>query len=145
DRRRHSIKVEVNRPGLKVRTRAGFFGVSEGARENERREPPKERGQQILAALLAPMGTRDLSLRMTPYFFNSSKEGPLVRALFYIDCSKLTFKDGPDGQKHLNLDLAAFAFDEEGAPADLSAHRLALNFDEKRHREALANGLAYRA
>lgn len=145
DRRHHSIKVKVNRPGAKVRTRSGFFGVNESERENERREPPKTRGRQILAALLSPMGARDLSLRMTPYFFNSSKEGPLVRALFHIDCSKLTFKDGPDGQKRLNLDLAAFAFDEEGVTADLSAHRLVLNFDEKRYREALANGLAYRA
>jgi len=142
DRRRHSIKVKVNRPGVKARTRSGFFGVSESERENE---APKTRGQQILAALLSPMGARGLTLRMTPYFFNSGKEGPLVRALFHIDCSNLTFKDGPNGQKQLNLDLAAFAFDEEGVAADLSAHRLALNFDEKRYREVLAEGLAYRA
>jgi VWFA-related protein len=145
DRRRHSIKVKVNRPGLTVRTRSGFFGVSDGEPDNSPPTPPKTRGQQILSALIAPMGARDLSLRMTPYFFNSSKEGPIVRALFHIDCSKLTFKDGPDGQKRLNLDLAAFAFDEEGITADLTAHRLVLNFDEKRYREALAEGLAYRA
>jgi VWFA-related protein len=145
DRRRHSIKVKVNRPGLTVRTRSGFFGVSDSEPDNSPPAPPKTRGQQILSALIAPMGARDLSLRMTPYFFNSSKEGPIVRALFHIDCSKLTFKDGPDGQKRLNLDLAAFAFDEEGVTADLNAHRLVLNFDEKRYREALAEGLAYRA
>jgi VWFA-related protein len=145
DRRRHSIKVKVNRPGLRVRTRSGFFGVSDGGRENATPAAPKTRGQQILSALFAPMGARDLSLRMTPYFFNSSKDGPIVRALFHIDCSKLTFKDGPEGQKRLNLDLAAFAFDEEGVTADLNAHRLVLNFDEKRYREALAEGLAYRA
>ncbi|MGH9939147.1 MAG: VWA domain-containing protein, partial [Blastocatellia bacterium] len=142
DRRRHSIKVKVSRLGVKARTRSGFFGVSESERENE---TPKTRGRQILSALLSPMGARDLSLRMTPYFFNSSKEGPLVRALFHIDCSKLTFRDGLNGQKRLNLDLAAFAFDEEGVTADFSARRLVLNFDEKRYREALAEGLAYRA
>ncbi len=145
DRRRHSIKVKVNRPGLNVRTRSGFFGVSDAEPENAAPKTPSTRGQQILSALIAPMGARDLSLRMTPYFFNSSKEGPIVRALFHIDCSKLTFKDGPDGKKHLDLDLAAFAFDEEGITADLAAHRLVLDFDEKRYREALANGLAYRA
>jgi len=145
DRRRHSINVKVRRPGVKARTRSGFFGVSDGERENPTPAAPKTRGQQILSALLAPMGERDLSLRMTPYFFNSSKEGPIVRALFHIDCSKLTFKDSPDGQKRLDLDLAAFAFDEEGITADLNAHRLVLNFDEKRYRHALAEGLAYRA
>src|SRR5262245_9922519 len=145
DRRRHSIKVKVNRPGLTVRTRSGFFGVSDSEPDNSPPAPPKTRGQQILSALIAPMGARDLSLRMTPYFFNSSKEGPIVRALFHIDCSKLTFKDGPDGQKRLNLDLAAFAFDEEGVKADVMPQRMVLNFDEKRYREALAEGLAYRA
>jgi VWFA-related protein len=141
DRRFHSIKVKVTRPGVKVRTRSGFFGVN----EDERREPPKTRGQQILSALLSPLGKRELSLRMTPFFFNSTKEGPLVRALFHIDCSKLTFKDGPKGEKLLNLDLAAFVFDEEGMPIDLAARRLNLSFDEKQYRQALAHGLAYRA
>lgn len=144
DRRHHSIKLKVNRPGLKVRTRSGFFGVDESERERERREQPKTRAQQIFSALLSPLGAHDLSLRMTPYFFNSSKEGPLVRTLFHIDCSKLTFKDGPDGQKQTNLELAAFVFDEEGTPIDLAARRLAINLDEKRYRQAMAEGLAYR-
>jgi VWFA-related protein len=159
DQRRHSIKVKVNRPDLRVRSRSGFFGVSDGDRgnatlasnapgnatPNSAPDSPDARGRQILSGLIAPMGARNLSLRMTPYFFNSSKDGPIVRALFHIDCSKLTFKDGPDGRKRLDLDLAAFAFDEEGITADLAAHRLVLNFDEKRYREALAEGLAYRA
>ncbi len=145
DRRHHSIKLKVNRPGLKVRTRSGFFGVDESERERDLREQPKTRGQQILSALLSPLGAHDLSLRMTPYFFNSSKEGPLVRTLFHIDCSKLGFKDGPEGQKQTNLELAAFVFDEEGAPVDLAVRRLAINLDEKRYRQAMAEGLAYRA
>jgi VWFA-related protein len=152
DQRRHSIKVKVNRPDLRVRSRSGFFGVSDNDRgnatiatSNAPPNAPNARGQQILSALIAPMGARDLSLRMTPYFFNSSKNGPIVRALFHIDCSNLTFKDGPDGQKRLDLDLAAFAFDEEGITADLAAHRLVLNFDEKRYQEAKASGLAYSA
>jgi VWFA-related protein len=145
DRRHHSIKLKVKRPGLKVRTRSGFFGVDESERERERREQPKTRAQQIFSALLSPFGARDLSLRMTPYFFNSSKEGPLVRALFHIDCSKLTFKDGPDGRKQANLELAAFVFDEEGDPIDLAARRFAINLDEKQYRQAMAEGLAYRA
>jgi len=145
DRRFHTIKVNVTRPGIKVRTRSGFFGVDESEREKEREEQPRTRGQQILSALLAPLGANGLSLRMTPYFFNSSKDGPLVRALFHIDCSRLKFKDGPNGQKLINLDLAAFAFNEEGAAVDLAVRRLDLSFDEKQYRQTLAGGLSYRA
>jgi VWFA-related protein len=145
DRRYHSIKIKVARPGVKVRTRSGFFGVNDSERESEQREQPRTRGQQILSALYSPLGVRDLSLRMTPYFFNSGKEGPLVRALFHFDCSKLTFKDGPSGEKLLNLDLLAFAFDEKGATADLAARRIDLSLNERQFRQAMANGLSYRA
>ncbi len=139
DQKFHQIKVRVKRPGLTLRTRSGFFGINETEGPGE----PKTRGQQILASLLSPLGKRDLPVRMTPYFFNAAKEGPLVRTLFHLDCSKLTFKDGPNGQKLLNLELAAFAFDENGATADLTAHRLRLSFNEQQYRRVLANGLAY--
>lgn len=140
DRKFHKIKLKALRPGLTVRTNAGFFGEKEAAEP----EQPKSRGQQILAALLSPLGKRDLTVRMTPYFFNAAKEGPLVRTLFHIDCSKLTFKDGPNGQKQLNLDLAAFAFDEKGATVDMTANRINLSFTEQQYQQALTNGLAYR-
>jgi len=67
-----------------------------------------------------------------------------VRALFHIDASKLTFKDGPNGKKLLNLDLAAFAFDEKGATVDMTANRINLEFNPQQYQQALANGLAYR-
>ncbi len=123
DRRYHKIKVTVKRPGLRVRTRSGFFGVNDA---DTVRAEMKTRGDQLLGSILAPFGKHELALQMTPVFFNSTKTGPFVRALFHIDCSKLTFKDGPNGQKQLNLDLAAFAFDEEGATAgkrDRASHQ----------------------
>jgi VWFA-related protein len=141
DRRYHKIKVTVNRPGLRVRTRSGFFGINDA---ETTRVVPKTRGEQLLGSILAPFGKHELSLRMTPVFFNSGKAGPFVRALFHIDCSKLQFKDAPNGQKQLSLELAAFAFDEEGATADVTAHRINLSFDEKQYQQVLAIGLAYR-
>lgn len=143
DRKFHKISIRVTRPGLTVRTRSGFFGESEGERANEAGRP-MTRGEQHLAALMSPIVKRDLSLRMTPYFFNSAKEGPLVRALFHIDPARLTFKDAPDGKKTLNLELAAFAFDENGSAADLTAHRINLSFTEEQVRQLMVNGLAYR-
>lgn len=142
DRKKHSISVKVTRPGMKVRTRAGFFGITE---EERKAEPVKSRGKQLLAGLLSPLNKRDVSLQMTPYFFNSSKEGPLVRTLFHIDCSKLTFKEAAEGKKHVDLDLALFAFDETGAPIDLAVRQIKLDLDEAQYKRAMAEGLAYRA
>lgn len=138
DRKFHKLKVKVKRPGLTVRARAGFFGVAE-----EKPKEPETRGEQLLSGLLDPLGRRDLPIRMTPYFFNSSKTGPIIRTLFHIDCSKLKFQDGEKGEKLLKLDLAAFAFDETGAAADVTAHRINLSFDEEKYRRVLAEGLSY--
>lgn len=140
DRKLHKIKVTVKRPGLQVRARQGFYGY-----DDEPRDVEKSRGQQIFGAMLSPLGVRDLSLKMTPYYFNSAKEGSLVRALFHIDSSKLTFKDMPDGKKAIKLDLAAFAFDDKGTALDLNAKHVALTFDEAQYKQVMAEGLTYRA
>ncbi len=140
DQKFHKFQVKTFRPGLSVRTRSGFLGYS----EEEIRKEPLTRGEQLLAALQSPLGKRDLSLRMTPYFFNSAKEGSLVRTLFHVDASKLKFKDGENGRKLLRMDLAAFAFDETGAAADVTVHRINLEFNEQQYRQVIANGLAYR-
>ncbi|MGH9801789.1 MAG: VWA domain-containing protein, partial [Blastocatellia bacterium] len=141
DRKLHKIKVTVKRPGMRVRARQGFYGIN----DDESREVEKTRGQQIFGAMLSPLGVRDLSLKMTPYYFNSDKEGSLVRTLFHIESAKLNFKDTPDGKKAIKLDLAAFAFDDKGTAIDLSAKHVALTFDEAQYKQVMAEGLTYRA
>ncbi|MFN0085710.1 MAG: VWA domain-containing protein [Blastocatellia bacterium] len=143
DRKFHKISIRSTRPGLTIRTRSGFFGESEGEGASDSGRP-MTRGEQHLAALMSPIVKRDLSLRMTPYFFNSAKEGPMVRTLFHIDPARLAFRDGPEGKKVLSLELAAFAFDETGSAADLTAHRINLSFTEEQVRQLMAHGLAYR-
>ena len=140
DRKQHKIKVTVKRTGLRVRARQGFYGY-----DDEPANVEKSRGQQLFGAMLSPLGVRDLSLKMTPYYFNSAKDGGLVRALFHIESSKLTFKDAADGKKTVKLDLAAFAFDDKGKAIDLNAKNAALTFDEAQYKQVLAEGLTYRA
>ena len=140
DTKFHKIAVKVNRPGVTVRTRSGFYGV----KEDEELPAPKTRGEQLLAGLMSPFGVRELPLKMTPYFFNPATGRPLVRTLFHLDASKLNFKDGPKGEKLLKLELATFAFDETGAAADVSVNQINLSFDEKQYQQVLSEGLAYR-
>lgn len=141
DRKQHKIKITVKRPGLRVRARQGFYGYN----DDEPREVQKSRSQQIFGALLSPLGVRELNLRMTPYYFNSDKEGSLVRTLFHIDSANLNFKETANGKKSVNLDLAAYAFDDKGAAIDLNAKHVALTFDEAQYKQVMAEGLTYRA
>ena len=115
----HTIKVKLKRPGLQVRTRAGYYGVT----ETLAREVPKTREQQILHALYSPFGARDLSLQMTSVFFNSEKGGSFVRSLLHIDASKLTFTDAGNGAKAAQLEIVTFTFDENGKSIENSRRR----------------------
>ncbi len=149
DRKYHSIKLKVNRPGLQVRTRAGFIGFP----DNPRPVVPQTRNAQILSALFSPFGARDLSLRMTSFFFNAPnpdrklKNAPesisFVRSLFHFDSTNLTFKDAADGMKEVTLDIATFTFNESGVVVEQHGRSFTLSLDEPRYRMALKRGFNF--
>jgi VWFA-related protein len=140
--RYHTIRVRVKRPGLRVRTRGGFYGVTDAEAAAAR---PRTATQQILSTLYSPFGARDIEVRMTSFFSNSTAKGSYVRSLFHFDCANLSFKDGADHKKTLTLDLATFAFNEEGEAVDQYARTLTFDLDETQYRQALAKGLVYAA
>ncbi|MGE0129591.1 MAG: VWA domain-containing protein [Blastocatellales bacterium] len=139
DRKRHKIKLAVKRPGLQVRTRAGFFGIE----DSKAREIPRTREAQLLSALFSPFGAKDIPYQVTSLFFSSTKGEPVIRSYFHIDCSKLKFKDEENGEKSLTLELANFTFNENGAAIESYARSFTLRFDEARYRRAMAEGLTY--
>ncbi|MGH9833331.1 MAG: VWA domain-containing protein [Blastocatellia bacterium] len=149
DRKYHSIKLKANRSGLQVRTRAGFIGFP----DNPKPAPPQTRNAQILSALFSPFGARDLSLRMTSFFFNTpntdhkQKNDPetisFVRSLFHIDASNLTFKDAENGEKIVKLEIATFTFNESGQVVEQQGRAFELQLDEARYRAALKRGFNY--
>lgn len=157
DRKYHSIKMKVGRPGLQVRTRAGFLGVPDRPRREDLAQlaGPAARDRQFLGALFSPFGARDISLQMTSFFFSSpnpkrgQKNEPenlsFVRSLLHIDPSKLTFKDHPEqpGKKQLKLEVVNFLFNETGAIIDQKGYSFGLAYDPARLNEALTAGLTY--
>ena len=168
EKRYHAIKVRLKRPGLHVRSRAGYFGIVDEEIKDERHQI---RDSQIVAALYSPFGARDLKLQMTSFFLNLGADDPhapqlvseelspskpprnaqsstgvsFVRSLFHLDCSQLTFKDKEPGRKSVTLELVAFAFNEDGLIVDQHGRSVSLSFNEKQYRAALAKGLVYTA
>jgi VWFA-related protein len=148
DRKYHSIKLKVTRPGLRVRTRAGFIGVPDRERRQEQQQQlagPEARNRQIVGALYSPFGARDLSLQMTSYFFNSEKEGSFVRSLYHIDPDRLTLKDDPQrpGVKTLALEIVSFSFNEAGVILDQHGRSFTLSFEAEALKRLMAKGLVY--
>jgi VWFA-related protein len=135
----HAIKIKVNRPGLEVRTRSGYFGVP----ENLAHEAPKTREQQILHALFSPFGVKELSIQMTSQFFSTEPGKSFVRSFLRIAPEKLTFVDLPTGERELMLDVAAFTFDENGRAIERNGKVYTLKLNKIQHESVMKTGLAY--
>jgi VWFA-related protein len=108
----HKIIVKVNRPGMKVRSRSGFFGVPD-AEAHERAS-----AGNLAEALASPFGTADVHLRLTSLFGDEDQVGPLISSVLYIDGRDLSFKDSPDGWHEAEIEVAAYTFGAFGVVVD---------------------------
>ncbi|MCA1566225.1 MAG: VWA domain-containing protein [Acidobacteria bacterium] len=139
DRRFHRISVKVKRPGLKVRTRTGFFGI----RDEDTRPVRRTREQQLLAAITSPFSSPDVSLRLTTFFGNTAEEGSFMRAMLHLDGNDVKFNREPDGKYKAVLDVVGVTFGDNGRVVESldRIHTLALT--EDLYRKMLRQGLIY--
>ena len=137
NRRFHHIKARVKRGGLTLRTRDGFYGVT----EDEARLPQLVSRDKMNLALMSPFGGSDINLRLTTFFANEAPAGSLLRSFLYLDARDLTFTDNPDGTHAATLALSSVVFGDNGkvlSQQDLSATlRLSQKFYERAQREGI--------
>jgi VWFA-related protein len=110
--RYHKLTLRVTRPGLKVRTRRGFFGFTGKTVAPAPR--PRTRAQQMRAALVSPFPAGGVSLRLTSLYASDRKQGPYVRSLLYIDPHDISFSKQVDGTYRAVLDVVALTFGAKG-------------------------------
>ncbi|HLL70256.1 MAG TPA: VWA domain-containing protein [Pyrinomonadaceae bacterium] len=142
-KRFHDIKVRVRRPGLKVRSRSGFFSLPDGGET-----VPKTQGsgdRQLIAALASPVGGADVRVQLTSFFGNDPRAGSFVRSLLHINAQDITFTDEPNNFKKVVLDAAAVTIGEDGRIADEfnRTHTVRIGPDTFRH--IMLHGLSYSA
>ncbi|MCA1618751.1 MAG: VWA domain-containing protein [Acidobacteria bacterium] len=135
----NSIEVKVKRAGLRVRTRAGFYGIT----DQEAAAAPKSRTQQILSALASPLSAGDLPLRMTSLFSSTAAKQATVDSLVHIDVSRLKFTDEPDGWKKAVIDVVALTFGEDERIIDEVNRTETLRARAETYEDILKNGVVY--
>jgi VWFA-related protein len=135
----NSIQVKVRRAGLRVRTRAGFYGITDA----EAKAVPRTRTQSILAALASPLGAGDVPLRMTSLFSSPSQKAATLDSLVHIDVSKLKFTDEPDGWKKAVIDVVALTFGEGERIIDEVNRTETLSARGDTYEDILRNGVVY--
>jgi VWFA-related protein len=135
----HKITVRVKTAGLHVRSRAGFFGVSD-------QEPPPSqptRYAQITKAMRSPFGVSGIHVRLTPVFANAPMEGSYVDTLLHIDGTDLKFIDEPGGWHKAVVDLVVMTFGDNGQATGTTNKTYTIRAEGKTYEMLLKNGLVY--
>ncbi|MBV9928698.1 MAG: VWA domain-containing protein [Acidobacteria bacterium] len=141
ERHFRDLKVRVKRPGLKVRTRAGFYGVAD---TKENRPRPQTKREQMLEALTNPFGAAGIDLSMAALFVEDPRRGAAVRSVVHLDAQDLEFKEEAGGKRRATLDVAVIVFAGDGHPSVQGTDKREIVLNEREYREALKNGLTYR-
>src|SRR2546423_116356 len=109
----HSVSVKLKqRPELIVRTRSGFFGIS----NEEARPASLTTAEQLMAAITPPFASGGVDLRLTSIFLNEPQYGSFMRSFIFVDGHSLSFKEQPDGSYRAAVEVLAMTFDDAGGP-----------------------------
>ncbi|HEX8292284.1 MAG TPA: VWA domain-containing protein, partial [Pyrinomonadaceae bacterium] len=135
----NKFEVKLKRPGLSIRTRAGFLGFVE-----VRKQPAaRTRNEQLLAALTSPLTSGELTLRLTSLFSSPTPRTTVVDSLVHIEASQLRLADEADGWKKAVIDVVAILFGENGEVVDEINRTETVRARGEALRLMLSEGLVY--
>jgi len=138
----HSITLRVKRPGLKVRSRTGFYGLADSSPVSPAPQTPQS---QLARALVSPFTAADLRVRLTTMFENSQKNEPYLQVLLHFDAHDLTFREEANGSRSATIDIAIVLFDENGDPIPSFNNSWTLRVRKEGYDKALNEGFLYTA
>ena len=137
NRRFHHIKAKVKRSGMTLRTRYGFFGVS----EDEVRPTQVLNPTSTNLALASPFGAEDIEVNLTSFFTNDKVKGLTVRSFVYVDAKGVKFEDA-NGRHEASLELHGVIFGDNGTVVEQVSHGVTLSLSESDYLQAVQNGMA---
>lgn len=136
----NKLEVKVVRPGLKIRYRSGFFGLTDAKVLPAK---PRDSGERLVSALISPFGAKDVSLNLYPVFQNDAKTGNMIQALVHIDANDLKFTKTADGKERVAVDIVATTFGDNGLPVDQYSKNFTLEVNDVLYQRMLTNGLVF--
>ena len=139
DGRFRTIRVTVNRPGVTVRARGGYFAPS-----NERETPradPDTLNPDVRAALDSPFGAPGIPMRLTSYVFGP-QAGGTVRALLVAEADPQPLRLQPrDGRYAATLESYVLVHDRTRGSLERNERVVELNVPEAAWPELARRGI----
>lgn len=132
----HHITAKVKRSGMTLRTRFGFFGVSE---EEATRPRPSTRDETNLA-LTSPFGAQDIDLNLTSFFSNTTAAGSVIRSFVYIDPKDVSFTE-LNGRHNASIELHGVIFGDNGSVVEKVSRAASLSLSESDYEKAKSSGI----
>ncbi|HEX9190022.1 MAG TPA: VWA domain-containing protein, partial [Vicinamibacteria bacterium] len=142
DGRFRRIQVRLRgRPGLRVRTRSGYFAPDDRRAEAEE-SPEARREREIGQALSSLFPLEGVPMRMSADFIDLPPAGPQAVVRARLDVSGVPFS--PSGDRFsADLEIAGAVYDEAGrAVGEVKGERARLDLTEDSYRRAMADGLS---
>ena len=134
----NKIEVKVKRAGLRVRTRAGFYGFTE-----EEQPVRRTRADQLMAAITSPFGAGGVPLKQTSLFGNEGLKQSFINSITHIDVSNFKFTEEADGWRKTVIDVIALTFGENGQVIDSVNRTETIRVRGTTYEELLKSGLIY--
>jgi VWFA-related protein len=135
----HDIRVSVNRPGLRVRSRSRFLSVP----SQEEAPKPSSQQERINQALGSPFTDEAVPVRLTALFFQTLEEELYIHALLHFDAQKLTFSSVEGDWHETVVDIAAATLDADGKQVDTAYKRGVIQARGKTFENMQQNGIAF--
>lgn len=141
DKRYNKIEIKVKRPELTVRSRSGFFGVTDESLRSKKRTGDSE----LYEAITSPLPNSGLDLKLTAFFGNAQSEGSSVRTFIYLDGQQISFADEPNGIKKGIFDVVAVTLNEKNEVVEDFNGTYTIRFPAANLSDVKQNGLIYTA
>jgi len=136
----HQVKVRAKGSGLEVRTRKGFYGIT----EDEAKKLELTTSDRISKALMSPFGANDVRIRLTTIFDNDPARGSLLRSFLFLDARDLVFQHRPDGTHEATLDLSSIIFGDSGKVVSREDEKVTLQLSQARYDQVLREGIVHK-
>ena len=136
NRRFHHIKAKVTRSGMTLRTRFGFYGVTE---EEANKGKPLVSDSTNLA-LASPFAAQDINVDITSFFAHDKTVGSVVRSFVYLAAKDMTFTP-IDGRHNASFELHGVVFGDNGSVVANVTRGATVSLSQDDYEHALANGM----
>jgi VWFA-related protein len=136
NRRFHHIKAKVKRGGMSLRTRYGFYGVSE-----EEAEQARTLRDLTNLALASPFAAQDINLDISPFFANDKTNGSVVRSFVYLEAKDMTFTPIAEGRHQTSFDLHGVIFGDNGSIVAQRTRGATVSLSQQDYEYAVRNGM----